>query len=303
MTDPACFVEGDDEVHIAVEDDTLPATVAVKLVSIARAKGWFNNDMTAGAIERALLALGRMADSAQRELYLWLVQKYEILGFEQYQPLLTSALRLLLNDPQFDDSDLTIFAPMKKPKDDRLARSKSGSQLPYLARIVSSSTLAGGFKGGVQAFDSVHTAVANSRAPANLVILDDFVGSGETALESLKGMAKVPESDSYQVFLCVLVAHETGVAALRNAGAKVHFAREHMRSISGDTRLDSWKVRELLSVLDDLEEMINVPKGFRRGYRGCEAVISMARTPNNTLPVFWTTRPFEGKPWPALFPR
>jgi hypothetical protein len=52
---------------------------------------------------------------------------------------------------------------------------------------------------------------------------------------------------------------------------------------------------------DAVEAILKCTEQYRRGFLGSEALVSLKRTPNNTLSIFW----YEGKEknWPAPFPR
>ena len=55
--------------------------------------------------------------------------------------------------------------------------------------------------------------------------------------------------------------------------------------------------------MDDIEKRLKVNENYRRGFKESEALVCMLRCPNNTFPVFWSTKKVSGESWPAPFPR
>lgn len=56
------------------------------------------------------------------------------------------------------------------------------------------------------------------------------------------------------------------------------------KGITGRTDGNEKNFRE---VMEMIENRIKVRGDFKFGYAGSEALIRMARTPNNTFPVYW----------------
>jgi hypothetical protein len=53
----------------------------------------------------------------------------------------------------------------------------------------------------------------------------------------------------------------------------------------------------------EIENLIPGGKNFSLGYNNCEALITLARTPDNTFPVFWMKHRIGKKYFDAPFSR
>ena len=50
--------------------------------------------------------------------------------------------------------------------------------------------------------------------------------------------------------------------------------------------------------MESIEEKIKAHDNEKLGYMGSEALITLARTPNNTFPVFWKQKNNKKAPFP-----
>ena len=141
---------------------------------------------------------------------------------------------------------------------------------------------------------------AEASGPWFVLFLEDFVGSGDSMLEFCE--AQIPNlaaGDDWRV--ATLVTLERGRLAVEAAYPGCLLAGEvHSRAIS-----DSYPTevaQEMLAHMGTVFKLLKVKKKYRLGYAESEAIIAMARTPNNTFPAFWCTQG-RGAVWPAPFPR
>lgn len=134
-----------------------------------------------------------------------------------------------------------------------------------------------------------------------LVFLDDYVGSGGTIGKALKMLRKLsPQAKYNAIFALAIVAQRSSVEYLKGFGCTVLADMMRDKAISDSAKLD---VPESLKIMDDIGRMLGVSKDERLGYGASEALVSMTRTPNNTFPVFWTTRKVRKVGWDPPFPR
>ncbi|MFA6357386.1 MAG: hypothetical protein WCY09_01775 [Candidatus Omnitrophota bacterium] len=138
--------------------------------------------------------------------------------------------------------------------------------------------------------------------PAMLILVDDFIGSGETGETAVKDMCRLAGITDYNKILVVsLVAQEMGVQRLSRLGIRVFSRIIRKRGIS-DSYLNP--ERETKSrIMESIESLIKVKKKYNFGYNRTEALVAMmSRTPNNTFPVYWCENSMEnGKKFIAPF--
>lgn len=135
---------------------------------------------------------------------------------------------------------------------------------------------------------------------AVLVLVDDFVGTGDTAIKALTEVREVHKRlQNYDnVKVLTLVAQSSGLEAISNIGVDVFYSVKIGKGISDQPINDDEKYKKLL-LMESVERRINgLEKKYYFGYKGSEALVSMIRCPNNTFPIFWYIEgvsPYERK--------
>ena len=133
-----------------------------------------------------------------------------------------------------------------------------------------------------------------------LILVDDFVGTGDTAISILKYYFKSSKFNSENTIILSLVSLKQGVDYVyKNNKVKVFQALLKERAISDFYKSEEEIVLNI-SKVKLMEETLVCEKDLTLGYKESQALISiMNKSPNNTLPVFW----HETKNIPAPFPR
>lgn len=123
---------------------------------------------------------------------------------------------------------------------------------------------------------------------ALLVFVDDFIGTGFTAMEAWRYLKKrVPaiQNCSNVAFLTIVIMKE-GEALLSQAGFKVYAQQILNKGIT-----DFYQGEELKTAVQTMESIeCTIPKlldTFKFGYQQSEGLICMERCPNNTFPIYW----------------
>jgi hypothetical protein len=135
----------------------------------------------------------------------------------------------------------------------------------------------------------------------HIVVVDDFVGTGSQFCKfSHKTRSKygIPIS---KISLFV-------IASMGYRKQKIEKYCSTFESIivldkSLTTLIGSGIAGNVYQIYDSIEANLSLHPMYRRGYGRSEALITMKRTPNNTLPIFWNKNMKGGKKWPAPFPR
>ena len=139
-----------------------------------------------------------------------------------------------------------------------------------------------------------------------LILVDDFVGTGETAIDVCKifldktysGSKLNPES----VFIVSIVAQSEGVIKVKKE-LNVNLVSDTIRDKGISDGYSSNAVAEKIELMLSIESKICSKKFLKKyslGYGKSEALVSfMNKTPNNTFPFYW----FETETKIAPFPR
>ncbi len=130
-----------------------------------------------------------------------------------------------------------------------------------------------------------------------IVLVDDFIGTGETALGAVDYIHELVPSlkDNTQIVVFSIIALRKGIECLNNVGVKTYCSIEKKKAIS-EEMVDSDR-EEATAIMQQIESKLKKLKAdYRFGYKGSEALVSMERCPNNTFPVYWLTKniaPYE----------
>jgi len=144
-------------------------------------------------------------------------------------------------------------------------------------------------------FVSNLTHLAESAGKGNLVLVDEFVGTGETAEKKVKWLRDelANSGASPKIYFAVVAGMEVGLTRVKTVVDGVFAAHVLTRGIS-----DFYSTAEVQRRLDAMLELECrlAPEGRRGklnkhslGYKKSESLYSRANgnTPNNVFPVFW----------------
>ena len=135
-----------------------------------------------------------------------------------------------------------------------------------------------------------------NQSKSAFLLVDDFVGSGDTAVKSVNNLTKLGVNKQ-NIFVFALVAQNIGVENLKKNDIRIAVAEQRDKGI---TDYYNSRISEKINIMKKVERKLNVKEQFSLGYKGTEALVSMIRTPNNTFPVFWIEPTKDKK---APFPR
>lgn len=132
-----------------------------------------------------------------------------------------------------------------------------------------------------------------------LVMVDDYLGSGDTALSALDRVASAFHT---QPLFCILTvaAHQSGIDQVTTKGCKVTTDIIFQKSITDSDWPDKSHIHKIAL---EIGKSLNFATNEALGYRGTEALLTLMRTPNNTLPMYWTNRKINGTVWDSPFTR
>lgn len=119
---------------------------------------------------------------------------------------------------------------------------------------------------------------------SKILLLDDFIGSGNSALECIKFLESIG-IEKKRIIIGGLVVQKMGLETIEEYGVNVFYSILRNRGISD--RYNDADLEEKLNLMKSIELKLGIPNDFQFGYKKTEALVSMIRTPNNTFPVFW----------------
>lgn len=135
----------------------------------------------------------------------------------------------------------------------------------------------------------------------SIIVVDDFVGSGSQFRAFARKCAASYGLQASNVYLYSIAMMAKARERISDHCYAAVPMVEFSPSLSAPS--DVGHVLDPIAVYDRIEARASVGRNYRRGFLKSEALVTMKKTPNNTLPIFWCKNDSGGGAWPAIFPR
>ena len=229
-----------------------------------------------------------------------LTKRFLVIGSSEYLQLMKKILDDIYNAGENVFSPITelFILPLIAPKDRRKTKSSKAVWYFFQEEIIKDCLL---FEGKNLHYCDIERLPKKTKLQGYeaLILLDDYIGSGDTAIDAIQSVIKKYEEQPQHIFVISIVAQEAGIQRIEACTCAKVFAYYRLkRGIS-----DYYTGEELASntlLMRRLERKLKVEKDYCFGYKESEALVSMVRPPNNTFPVFWLPNDEYGT---APFPR
>lgn len=157
--------------------------------------------------------------------------------------------------------------------------------------------------------DSIYTnfdsAFRHRKDKENLVLVDDFVGTGEKLSRKISALLNNPKTANYKIHILVFAGMNFGIEALRSLVNDSIYTH-----ITLDKCLSTIQPREVaekfISHMRDLERKIFTKSGdYSLGYKQSEAAffLEASNIPNNNFPILWWDKYADNTERATLFTR
>lgn len=274
----------------------------LRIIETIEAHGWpARVSRHSVPIREIVVSLLERLTPDQQEVLEILMRSYRWFRFSDYIPLLEETLENLTEADVKDMRNLAIFPVMTRSalNGDKV---KSGQAFIYPAKVQIARTHPLLKKLNYIDKDNVR-ALASGGLPRHTltIFVDDFIGTGDTVDAVLREYELDYNSGVSRVIVACLAAQSEGFNRIQDAGYKILAHTVLSKGVTDNPEFAD-KVRAL-SLIDEIESQLKIGASYRRGYKASEALVTMARTPNNTFPLFWQAEDKGGSSWPALFPR
>lgn len=253
-----------------------------KLENLFRLKQWvIDTDNELSTFERYVETLSKLTEE-QQNFIIKLSERFLHIGTEKYaQELIPTVERLRKDYP----SSLLLFAQCLPESE--IGHLKSSAAVLYQFRGNSIKTSINLGKHTVCASDIKNYLGNLEKGQFKVVLVDDYIGTGDTALDAIEYVKKVspyPIDNTDIVVLCI-VAMKSGVEKLNAGGIQVYCSYEKSKGITDYYDGDDFE--KASSLMHSIEKIIKVNKKNEFGYSQSEALVCMERCPNNTFPIYW----------------
>ncbi|WP_448103966.1 phosphoribosyltransferase-like protein [Pedobacter panaciterrae] len=267
-----------------------------KLAKIFNSKNWFAKDPDESVFD-SFCELMNILTPEERALVIELTDRYLWIPGKDYEDDIKEALKDVPND-LLEKAEKMFLFPIVKPGDDGKAKSGIGlaydikAMIPGLNRYRHLKVI------NIDDFDGFN-ASPGTREKELLVLVDDFIGSGDTLFQCLHEMERRMNVDLDKIIIVSISIQKEAYDILVGKGFRVFVKYQVPRSIS-DFNTGA-AIKEKKDLMRLIENSIPGAKPYSLGWQESEATITLKRTPDNTFPIFWRRMKRNGSLYSAPF--
>lgn len=257
----------------------------MKLYTIFEQKNWQLQEKSEHSVfDRFCSRLAELENDEERDLIIELTKKFLWVKASMYEEYLLEALKKLFESKEWKkEKDKSIYiCPLLAEKD--FGKLKSSTHMLYLCQSILMRTYSEFQEGQIRICETPKVLEEHKDKIGALILIDDFIGSGETALDCLEYLKFLKDIDK-NIYIVSLVAQEEGINNISKEKIEVFSAVVRKKAIT-DAYPES-EANEKIETMLNISKHIHAPKGMQLGYANTESLVSMIKTPNNTFPVYW----------------
>ena len=282
------------------KDMRISAENFMKLVDTFKQNGWDVPESDVEYESRFYRFCKRLSilDTNEQALMIELTKQFKNIDAQEYTPYMVELLKQIHSDQSdFFVKNKKIFVlPLLAPED--FKKTKSSSYMWYnfhderirLSLLLKDKEL-------VFCDPTRFSWIENLKENEAVLLLDDYIGSGETAVNAVRWLHSQYNVDVEKTAILSIAAQEQGLEYIaENLQTRVFTYLIRKKGLS-DYYSDETLAKNI-KIMTEIEKKLNVEKRFAFGYNKSEALISLIKAPNNTFPVFWfTTQKHEFAPF------
>lgn len=266
----------------------ISAEVFLALSQVFKDNGWDIPNETAGLEDRFNRFCERLSlfEMSEQKTIIELTKRFVVINSTEYLSVLVSLLNQLNDDASCSliSARKVFIYPLISPDD--FEKTKSSKFVWYMMREeqVKYHRL---LIGKELVYCEINQAgwAENIKQNEKVLLVDDYIGSGETAAGAVRWFEDAHGIRPSQIVVFTLAGQQHGINYLKSLGIEVYAFHTFQRGIS-----DYYKDDDLIThtiIMEQIENQLRVDNAYKFGYNRSEALISLARAPNNTFPVFW----------------
>jgi len=269
-----------------------------KLSKIFKDKGWEEKLGADIVFEDFGILLNSLTDE-QRKLVIELTGRYLWISEDEYNRKIKQLYEKVLEDNILDNISRIYLFPIIKRRDEH--KIKSGAHVMYLYKSTKRwvRALENIRIEYIESFEDLHDI--NFSKSDKLFLVDDFIGTGDTLIETLVELEKNKSFSEDNTCILSFVIQQVASEFIALTDMNLYACEIIKKGIS-----EFYSSEELESKKDAMkfiEDKIYKVKRFRFGHKKSEALVTVARTPNNTFPIFWKEYRVKNELQRAPFPR
>ncbi|EGV42512.1 hypothetical protein BZARG_2199 [Bizionia argentinensis JUB59] len=270
-----------------------------QLNKVFKSKNWSERDIDEYVFDNFCKLLNNVKES-ERELIIELVEKYQWVSFADYPQKILATLESI-EDEKIEKLKTIYFFPVIKPEDE--GGFKSGQFLIYQIKAFSKhlKKYSNVKLKYVSKFETLTDSEFKLKENEAIFLIDDYIGSGETlnaCLDVLRSNKNITNNKLNIITIAVQNETSTNITEEGISIYSDYFSPKGLSDFNDSPILD-----EKIKIMLEIEKLIPGGSHFSLGYNGCEGLITLARTPDNTFPIFWMKHRIGKEKFDAPFSR
>ena len=256
-----------------------------KLNKIFKSNRWTEKDVDDFVFDNFCYLIDNL-DEKQRALIIELVERYRWISVTDYPEKILSTMEKVETEKLKTIKTIYLF-PIIKLEDE--GNFKSGQFLIYQIKCFKKHLhkyKSIEFK-YVSKFDILKDESFDLKPNEVIFLIDDYVGSGETLNACLTEIQSNPNITNDKINIITIASQFEISEEIKKVG--ISYYADHISKKGITDFVDSELGKEKIEIMLQIEKMIPGGNFFSLGYNQSEALITMARTPDNTFPIFWKT--------------
>ncbi len=257
--------------------------LVLKLNTLFREKNWFsieNHDF----VFESICNMSEILSKEENNLILELIERYNWVTYNDYNVKLKKILQQIVSICDNKISKIYFF-PIIKPEDED--KNKSGNSISYMLKCLKPSIKEASKISIVELtkFESINSAKLTLKADELVILVDDYVGSGETLQATLTEIRKNKSINNNNLIIASIAIQKDTITELLKQKLTIIYDEAVIKGISQyyDSPIKEKNIQTML----EIEKKLISGRNFSLGYEESEAIVTMLRTPDNTFPVFW----------------
>lgn len=259
-------------------------TYLIELDKIFEEKKWKEKENYKNVLE----ALSNFSDvifknDEEYDLFLELLREFHWISLNDYYNTCKKLLTDVINDLDPKNQNIYIFPITTKNQNSKV---KSGYLVAYLIKSLISNIE----NNHIYKFEDLNnfTDIAKIRFRKNdlVLLVDDFIGSGETLEECIRDIKSTNKNIGDQ-FKILTIAIKKDTYFRLSKKYNIYKKIEILKGISDyNTGND---INEKKIIMRNIENRIfSSIDDYSLGFKESESLITLLRTPDNTFPIFWS---------------
>ncbi len=271
-----------------------------QLYDLFERKNWNTQEMGKYSVfDRFCERMAELETDVQRDLILGLTEKFLWVNSSMYEQYLLVTFQKLFQDKSWNpEKGKNICICPLLPEED-FGKIKSSTFMLYLCQGILLRTYEE-FQDGQVRICETPEVLKEEKYRENIdsvILIDDFIGSGETALGCMAYLDFLRQ-EGKKMYILAMVAQKEGINNIQKEGIPVFADVVREKGISD--QFEKEEAQQKLDEMKKISKLLKVPSEMYLGFLQSESLVAMNKTPNNTFPVYWHEKKGHSR---APFPR